>query len=146
MAATAKPVIVTVPTVRSPDASIVVAPGMAARPGVESAVGLEKTTEEAKRVLDKTSATGAKLIDQAEQMGAQVRVDGRGANGQDGGYWVGPTILDNVTPEMPAAGTEIFGPVLSVIRVDTLEEALQLENELHTNPFSRQQFSHDASV
>jgi len=72
------------------------------------------------------------FIDQAEEMGARVRVDGRGANGQDGGYWVGPTILDNVTSEMPAAGTEIFGPVLSVIRVDTLEEALALEN---ANPY-----------
>ncbi len=68
------------------------------------------------------------LIDEAERMGAKVRVDGRGANGQDGGYWVGPTIIDNVTSEMPAASVEIFGPVLSVIRVDTLEEALQLEN------------------
>jgi len=72
------------------------------------------------------------FIDQAEEMGARVLVDGRGANGQDGGFWVGPTILDNVTSEMPAAGTEIFGPVLSVIRVDTLEEALQLEN---ANPY-----------
>ncbi len=72
------------------------------------------------------------FIDGAEKLGANVRVDGRGANPVDGGYWVGPTVIDNVTTDMPAAGTEIFGPVLSIVRVDTLDEALAIEN---ANPY-----------
>ena len=72
-------------------------------------------------------------IDQAEQMGAKVIVDGRGAKvpGQDG-YWVGPTIIDGVTTEMPAGRDEIFGPVLSIIHVDTLDRAIEIEN---SNPY-----------
>ncbi|MFN3202186.1 MAG: CoA-acylating methylmalonate-semialdehyde dehydrogenase [Bradymonadia bacterium] len=68
-------------------------------------------------------------IDAAEAKGAKVLVDGRGASvdGQPGN-WVGPTILDNVTPDMPASCEEIFGPVLSIIRVNTLDEAIAIEN------------------
>jgi len=67
-------------------------------------------------------------IDDAVARGAKLLVDGRGAKADDGGYWVGPTVLDNVTPDMPAAQEEIFGPVLSIVRVNTLDEAIQLEN------------------
>lgn len=67
-------------------------------------------------------------IDAAEAQGAKVLVDGRGAKAGDDGYWVGPTLLDNVSPDMPAAKEEIFGPVLSIIRVNTLDEAIALEN------------------
>lgn len=70
-----------------------------------------------------------RYIGEAEAKGAKVLVDGRGAqvDGQPG-HWVGPTILDQVTPDMPAGCEEIFGPVLSIIRVPTLDEALRLEN------------------
>lgn len=71
-------------------------------------------------------------IDDAEKRGAKVRVDGRGQKPSEDGYWVGPTILDNVTPDMPAGHEEIFGPVLSIVRVDTLDEAIELEN---ANPY-----------
>ena len=67
-------------------------------------------------------------IDQAQAQGATVLVDGRGQQADEGGYWVGPTILDHVTPQMPASCDEIFGPVLSIVRVDTLDEAIRLEN------------------
>ncbi|MFO7564808.1 MAG: CoA-acylating methylmalonate-semialdehyde dehydrogenase [Enhygromyxa sp.] len=68
-------------------------------------------------------------IDRAEQAGAKVLVDGRGKPGPEGGgYWVGPTILDNVAPDSPAAQDEIFGPVLSIVRVPNLEAAIALEN------------------
>lgn len=68
-------------------------------------------------------------IDQAEKMGAKVLVDGRGAEVQGaGGHWFGPTIVDHVTGEMPAAFEEIFGPVLTIRRVKTLEEAIAIEN------------------
>jgi malonate-semialdehyde dehydrogenase (acetylating)/methylmalonate-semialdehyde dehydrogenase len=72
-------------------------------------------------------------ISDAEAKGARVLVDGRGS-GVDGqpGNWVGPTIIDGVTPDMPAATEEIFGPVLSIIHVDTLDEAIALEN---ANPY-----------
>ncbi len=58
-------------------------------------------------------------IDRALEEGAGLVVDGRDADGGDGGAWVGPTILDDVTPEMEAGREEIFGPVLSIMRVDT---------------------------
>ena len=67
-------------------------------------------------------------IDGAEKLGAKVLLDGRGADGGAGGYWVGPTILDQVDPSMPAGCEEIFGPVLSIVRVPNLERAIELEN------------------
>lgn len=70
-----------------------------------------------------------KYITEAEANGAKVLVDGRGAtvDGQPGN-WVGPTILDNVSADMPAGCEEIFGPVLSIIRTDTLDQAIAIEN------------------
>ena len=68
------------------------------------------------------------FIDKAEAGGAKVLVDGRTAARPGGGYWVGPTIIDGVKPGAPEVTEEIFGPVLSVVRVDTLEEAIALEN------------------
>ena len=70
-----------------------------------------------------------RYIDDAEKRGAKVLVDGRGKKGPGNGFWFGPTILDGVTPDMPAGCDEIFGPVLSIIRVDTLDEALRIENK-----------------
>jgi len=60
--------------------------------------------------------------------GAKPLCDGReAAKGKDG-FFVGPTIFDNVTPQMTIAKEEIFGPVLSVIRVKSLEDAIDLVN------------------
>jgi malonate-semialdehyde dehydrogenase (acetylating)/methylmalonate-semialdehyde dehydrogenase len=70
-------------------------------------------------------------VDRAEAAGVKVRLDGRN-QGPSSGYWMGPTILDGVDPSMPAAREEIFGPVLSVVRVATVEEALRIEN---ANPY-----------
>jgi len=69
-------------------------------------------------------------IDQAEEMGAKVLLDGRNVQVTEEGYWVGPTIIDHATTAMPAATEEIFGPVLTILRVDTLEEAIALENAI----------------
>ncbi len=71
-------------------------------------------------------------IDDAERRGAKVLVDGRGAKGPDGGYWIGPTILDHCTLDMPCTTEEIFGPVISIVRVKTLDEAIAIEN---ANPY-----------
>ena len=64
-------------------------------------------------------------IDRAEANGSNILVDGRGKSGSEGGYWVGPTVIDNVSKGAPAACDEIFGPVLSIVRVNTIDEAIQ---------------------
>jgi malonate-semialdehyde dehydrogenase (acetylating)/methylmalonate-semialdehyde dehydrogenase len=69
-------------------------------------------------------------IGRAEAEGAAVVVDGRRARapaGYEGGTWLAPTVIDRARPEMECAQTELFGPVLTVVRVATLEEALALE-------------------
>jgi malonate-semialdehyde dehydrogenase (acetylating) / methylmalonate-semialdehyde dehydrogenase len=70
-----------------------------------------------------------RYINEAEAQGAKILVDGRQAT-VDGspGHWVGPTIIDHVTADMPASREEIFGPVLSIIRVPTVDAAIELEN------------------
>jgi malonate-semialdehyde dehydrogenase (acetylating)/methylmalonate-semialdehyde dehydrogenase len=69
-------------------------------------------------------------ITEAEQAGARVLVDGRGAvvRGKEGGWYVGPTVIDQVRPEMRIAQEEVFGPVLAVVRTGNLDEALAVEN------------------
>ena len=66
--------------------------------------------------------------------GAQLVVDGRGLHpqGEVDGFWLGPTLFDHVTPEMPIYTDEIFGPVLSVVRAASYESALELVN---ANPY-----------
>ena len=68
-------------------------------------------------------------IDEAEQAGAKVLVDGRGTvvKGREGGFYLGPTIIDFVTPAMRIAKEEVFGPVLSIVRVQSVDEALAVE-------------------
>ena len=76
----------------------------------------------------------ASYIDAGEADGAKIVVDGRNveANGGQRGFWLGPTLIDHVTPEMSVYTDEIFGPVLSVVRVETYDEALDLVN---SNPY-----------
>ena len=76
----------------------------------------------------------ASYIDQAETDGARVVVDGRqvAADGAADGFWLGPTLLDKVPTSSSAYTDEIFGPVLSVIRVDSYAEAVEL---IHANPY-----------
>ena len=73
-------------------------------------------------------------ITEAERDGAKILVDGRGAvvAGKEGGTYVGPTVIDHVTPEMSVAREEIFGPVISIMRTKTIDEAIAIENE---NPY-----------
>ncbi|CAK13617.1 CoA-acylating methylmalonate-semialdehyde dehydrogenase [Pseudomonas entomophila] len=70
-------------------------------------------------------------IDDGVAAGAKLVVDGRGYRvaGNEDGYFVGGTLFDNVTPEMRIYKEEIFGPVLCVVRVNSLEQAMQLINE-----------------
>jgi malonate-semialdehyde dehydrogenase (acetylating)/methylmalonate-semialdehyde dehydrogenase len=73
-------------------------------------------------------------IERAESAGASILVDGRGASveGKEEGFYVGPTLIDGVDVSSECACDEIFGPVLTVLHVDSLDEALAIENE---NPY-----------
>ena len=74
------------------------------------------------------------LIDSGEKQGARLAVDGRGLTvpGYEDGFFVGPTVLDEVTTEMDVYTEEIFGPVLSVVRADDVQAAIDLVN---ANPY-----------
>jgi malonate-semialdehyde dehydrogenase (acetylating)/methylmalonate-semialdehyde dehydrogenase len=67
-------------------------------------------------------------IDSAKQQGAEIVVDGRDPNieGHADGFYIGGTLIDRVAPEMESYKEEIFGPVLQVIRVDTMQAAMAL--------------------
>ena len=105
---------------------------------------IEKICEEARKIvpgenLGAVISPEAKeriegYINQAEKDGAKVLVDGRGAtvSGKENGSYVGPTVLDYVTPEMSVAKEEIFGPVISIIRSKDVDEAIGIEN---ANPY-----------
>lgn len=73
-------------------------------------------------------------ISRAEKNGANILVDGRGATvtEKEKGYYVGPTVIDGVHPSSDCACDEIFGPVLTVLRVQSLDDALAIEN---SNPY-----------
>lgn len=75
-----------------------------------------------------------KYISEAEKNGAKILVDGRNTKvaGKENGTYVGPTVIDYVTPEMSVAKEEIFGPVISIMRTNTVDEALAIEN---ANPY-----------
>jgi malonate-semialdehyde dehydrogenase (acetylating)/methylmalonate-semialdehyde dehydrogenase len=70
-------------------------------------------------------------VDAGEAAGATIVVDGRDpqVDGEPGGYWLGPTLIDHVTTDMSVYTDEIFGPVLSVVRVDSYDEALRMVND-----------------
>ena len=70
----------------------------------------------------------ASYIEAGSKEGATVVVDGRTLEIAGDGFWLGPTLFDNVSPEMSIYKDEIFGPVLSIIRVKTYDEALNLVN------------------
>jgi malonate-semialdehyde dehydrogenase (acetylating) / methylmalonate-semialdehyde dehydrogenase len=74
------------------------------------------------------------LIRCGERDGARITVDGRGITvpGHEEGFFVGPTVLDEVTPTMEVYREEIFGPVLSVLRADDADAAIALVN---ANPY-----------
>ncbi len=73
-------------------------------------------------------------ISEAESAGAKILVDGRNTvvTGKENGTYVGATVIDFVTPEMSVATEEIFGPVISIMRTENLDEALKIEN---ANPY-----------
>ncbi|MEJ7777980.1 MAG: CoA-acylating methylmalonate-semialdehyde dehydrogenase [Daejeonella sp.] len=105
---------------------------------------IEKLCEEARKmvagknlgaVINKESKDRIeKYINDAEKMGAKILVDGRNTvvNGKENGTYIGATVIDFVTPDMAIAKEELFGPVISIMRTNTLDEALAIEN---ANPY-----------
>lgn len=69
-------------------------------------------------------------ITEAESLGAKILIDGRNTvvEGKEGGYYVGATIIDRVTPEMKIAKEEVFGPVLVIMRTNDIDDAIRIEN------------------
>jgi malonate-semialdehyde dehydrogenase (acetylating)/methylmalonate-semialdehyde dehydrogenase len=76
----------------------------------------------------------ASYVEAGVEAGAALVVDGRDQefDGASDGFWLGPTLFDKVTPSMSIYTDEIFGPVLSVVRVDSYDDALELVN---ANPY-----------
>ena len=89
----------------------------------ESEMGPLITREHCERV--------GSYLDHGRSEGATVVVDGREQSFDSGGFFLGASLIDDVTTEMKVYADEIFGPVLSVVRVDTYEEALALINDNH---------------
>jgi malonate-semialdehyde dehydrogenase (acetylating) / methylmalonate-semialdehyde dehydrogenase len=92
--------------------------------------GLEETTQMGTVVSAQAKDRIESMIQKGVDEGAKVLVDGRGltVEGYEQGTFVGPTILEDVTPEMTVAKEEIFGPVLSLMRADSFDEAVDIIN------------------
>ena len=86
-------------------------------------------------VTDKHRESVVKWIEKGIEEGANLVLDGRNiiVEGFENGFYLGPSIFDNVTPEMTVGDIEIFGPVLCIKRVKNFEEGLELMNK---NPFA----------
>ncbi|MDQ4042012.1 MAG: CoA-acylating methylmalonate-semialdehyde dehydrogenase, partial [Actinomycetota bacterium] len=96
-------------------------------PGLDprSEMGPVVTPQARDRIVD--------YIGQGVQAGADLVVDGRQIEMEGDGFWVGPTLFDRVGTDMSIYRDEIFGPVLSVVRTDTLADAIELIN---SNPYA----------
>jgi malonate-semialdehyde dehydrogenase (acetylating)/methylmalonate-semialdehyde dehydrogenase len=118
--------------------SAVVAVGAAADPLVEAIQarlpkvkvgdGLDPQSEMGPLVTQAHRDKVASYLDSSREQGATVLADGRETAPAGDGFFLGVSLLDNVTPEMDCYRDEIFGPVLSVVRVDTYDEAIGLVN------------------
>jgi alpha-ketoglutaric semialdehyde dehydrogenase len=108
--------------------------------------GMDPKTEMGPTVDESQFNTVLKYIDIGREDGATLVCGGSRAtgNGLDKGFFVNPTVFDHVTPDMRVAREEIFGPVLSVLRVKNFEEAMQVANDTEYG-LSSSIFSNDAA-
>lgn len=92
--------------------------------------GLDPTVEMGPVITSESKQRVESLIGKGVDEGANLLVDGRNASiaGYERGHFIRPTILDNVNPRGEIARTEIFGPVLSLMHVETVEQAIELVN------------------
>jgi malonate-semialdehyde dehydrogenase (acetylating) / methylmalonate-semialdehyde dehydrogenase len=98
-------------------------------PKVKVGPGIDPDSEMGPLITREHRDKVASYIDSGRKQGARVVADGRETAPDGDGFFLGVSLLDDVTPEMDAYKDEIFGPVLGVTRVDTYDEALQLVNE-----------------
>jgi malonate-semialdehyde dehydrogenase (acetylating) / methylmalonate-semialdehyde dehydrogenase len=118
--------------------SVAVAAGEVADPLVEEVArrareikvgpGLDPSSEMGPVVTPQARERIVDYIGQGAEAGARLAVDGRELEIDGGGFWVGPTLIDEVQPEMSVYRDEIFGPVLAVVRSGDLDEAIALIN------------------
>jgi malonate-semialdehyde dehydrogenase (acetylating) / methylmalonate-semialdehyde dehydrogenase len=103
--------------------------------GIRVGDGLDERSDMGPLITREHRDRVAAYLDRGAAEGATVLTDGRAleVEGHDGGFFLGPCLLDRVTPKMTVYRDEIFGPVLSVVRVQTYEEARDLVN---TNPYA----------
>lgn len=96
--------------------------------------GLDETAQMGPVVSKRHMERVLGYIEKGLEEGAKLLLDGRGIKVEEypKGYFIGPTIFDEVTPEMTIASVEIFGPVASIIRVEDLDEAIDI---IHANPY-----------
>jgi malonate-semialdehyde dehydrogenase (acetylating)/methylmalonate-semialdehyde dehydrogenase len=97
-------------------------------PKVKVGDGLDPSSEMGPLVTREHRDKVASYLDSGPAQGATLIADGRESAPDNGGFFLGVSLLDDVTPEMDAYRDEIFGPVLSVVRVPTYDEALDLVN------------------
>jgi malonate-semialdehyde dehydrogenase (acetylating)/methylmalonate-semialdehyde dehydrogenase len=96
-------------------------------PGIQVGTGTGGASEMGPLITAQHRDRVAGYLAQAPEEGAQVRVDGRQVPAADGpGFYLGASLLDHVKPGSKAHQDEIFGPVLSVVRVDTYEQAMRV--------------------
>jgi malonate-semialdehyde dehydrogenase (acetylating)/methylmalonate-semialdehyde dehydrogenase len=124
-------------------------------PGIKVGAGDEPDAEMGPLITEEHCARVAGYVERAQEAGAVAVVDGSQADVPKNGFFYGPTLLDDVTPEMECYRDEIFGPVLVVVRVETFREAIDLIN---SNPFGNgtaiftrdggaaRQFQHEVQV
>jgi malonate-semialdehyde dehydrogenase (acetylating)/methylmalonate-semialdehyde dehydrogenase len=101
-------------------------------PKVKVGDGMDPSSEMGPLVTREHRDKVASYLDSGPEQGATIVADGRETAPDGDGFFLGVSLLDNVTPEMDAYRDEIFGPVLSVVRAKTYDEAVRLVNE---NPY-----------
>jgi malonate-semialdehyde dehydrogenase (acetylating) / methylmalonate-semialdehyde dehydrogenase len=98
-------------------------------PKVKVGPGTEPDNEMGPLITREHRDRVASYLDSGKEQGAEVVADGRETAPDGDGFFLGVSLLDNVTPEMDAYKDEIFGPVLSVVRAGTYDEAVELVNQ-----------------
>lgn len=101
---------------------------------IKMGYGLDESVNMGPVVSAKAKKKILEYIDGAEADGAKILLDGRNAKvpGYEKGHFVGPTVIDNVTADMKVAQDEIFGPVVSYLRMESLDDAIDF---IHKSPF-----------
>jgi malonate-semialdehyde dehydrogenase (acetylating)/methylmalonate-semialdehyde dehydrogenase len=96
--------------------------------------GMDESVNMGPVISAKAKKKVLELIDSAEKEGAKIILDGRNAKvpGYENGHFVGPTVIDQVTPDMRVAKEEIFGPVVQYMRMNSMDEALDF---IDSSPF-----------